>query len=89
MDTLLQIVRWKNLKLQNWMKPLMKKFMSYCMNQNQNQILISLVQIVIVTKSDHSNQCVNCTGNTCTCGQDEFYKLQSQFEDSNLDKIQS
>lgn len=40
-------------------------------------------------KFDHSNQCVKCAGNTCMCEQDEFYKLQSQFEDLNLDKLQT
>lgn len=40
-------------------------------------------------KSDATNKCVNCTGDTCVCGQDEFYKIQSQIEESNLDKLQS
>ncbi|XP_015060537.1 uncharacterized protein LOC107006517 [Solanum pennellii] len=32
-------------------------------------------------KSDATNKCVNCTGDTCVCGQDESYKIQSQIEE--------
>ena len=33
--------------------------------------------------------CVNCAGYICFCGQDEFYKIHSQIEESNLDMLQS
>uniref|UniRef100_M1E0E3 Zinc knuckle family protein n=1 Tax=Solanum tuberosum TaxID=4113 RepID=M1E0E3_SOLTU len=33
------------------------------------------------------NACNNCHGDICSCENDEFYKLQSQFEDLNLNTI--
>ncbi|XP_015159590.1 uncharacterized protein [Solanum tuberosum] len=39
---------------------------------------------------DNMNACYTCNGDTCLCESDEFfYKLQSQFEDLNLNTITS
>ncbi|KAG5619532.1 hypothetical protein H5410_004750 [Solanum commersonii] len=35
------------------------------------------------------NPCTTCKGDTCTCEDDEIYKLQSQFQDFNMNTITS
>ncbi|KAG5619527.1 hypothetical protein H5410_004745 [Solanum commersonii] len=35
------------------------------------------------------NPCTTCKGDTCTCEEDEIYKLQSQFQDFNMNIITS
>ncbi|KAG5632137.1 hypothetical protein H5410_003854 [Solanum commersonii] len=35
------------------------------------------------------NACNTCQGDICSCENDEFYKLQSQFEDLNINTITS
>ncbi|KAG5590514.1 hypothetical protein H5410_041028 [Solanum commersonii] len=35
------------------------------------------------------NPCTTCQGNTCNCEDDEIYKLQSQFQDFNMNTITS
>ncbi|KAG5631393.1 hypothetical protein H5410_003110, partial [Solanum commersonii] len=39
--------------------------------------------------NQHGNTCNNCQGDICCCENDEFYKLQSQFEDLNINIITS
>ena len=34
-----------------------------------------------------TNNCANCPDGNCTCGHDEFYRLQSQIGDSYIDKL--
>ncbi|KAG5605132.1 hypothetical protein H5410_026624 [Solanum commersonii] len=37
--------------------------------------------------NQHGNTCNTCHGDICSCESDEFYKLQSQFEDLNINTI--
>ncbi|KAG5610763.1 hypothetical protein H5410_022044 [Solanum commersonii] len=39
--------------------------------------------------NNYDNPCTTCQGNTCTCEDDEIYKLQSQFQDFNMNTITS
>ncbi|KAG5591004.1 hypothetical protein H5410_041518 [Solanum commersonii] len=40
-------------------------------------------------KNQHVNTCNACEGDICSCDNGEFYKLQSQFEDLNINTITS
>ena len=49
------------------------------------------VDLIDLSDSDKNvdTSCTSCKGDICTCDDDEFYKLQSQFQDLNMKTITS
>ncbi|XP_049359534.1 uncharacterized protein LOC125824229 [Solanum verrucosum] len=50
---------------------------------------VDLLYISDSNQHDKMNICNSCQGDICSCENDEFYKLQSQFQDLNINTITS
>ncbi|KAG5595801.1 hypothetical protein H5410_037033 [Solanum commersonii] len=60
-------------------------------NDDYESDLGSEVELLDLSDNDKNcdNPCTTCQGNDCNCGDDDIYKLQSQFQDFNMNTITS
>uniref|UniRef100_M1DIL5 Zinc knuckle family protein n=1 Tax=Solanum tuberosum TaxID=4113 RepID=M1DIL5_SOLTU len=84
----------KDSKDSNPDKPYRKKRSRYRSKEERDarKAFLSEEGIDLLDLSDsnqHGNTCNTCHGDICSCENDEFYKIQSQFEDLNINTITS